>query len=857
MQKLFGKNLWVGILCTAMLLGTIPVADVYGMEAKDSSFEKMSGEQAENTTQISGELKLEELNLEELSDAELSEYVKAADITECAEWLSEMTEEEFKAVIARDSWLCEETNVVNFGQSEYDEENGYELTCTGEMTVPYYRYVLNACDLTAPGEWESQRVHYFDATSGYYYMKYYSNGALTATSTIKVSGLSTSVGLGEAQQPTVSIATAGTIVGGAVSFTRPSGGSGKMTLNAPADWGETISNGTQNVILKMQFRLNSAVGYGITVQKDCYQAKHFDLKSGGYTVPYTEKADYVGNTSYETSTSDSITSYVDLAFNSTVGKKKSGGEVMTEGQASVFQFNFIPSAYSVVYDGNGATGGATVEQGCNYGNTYNFRQNGFLRSYYVSYDALDGEAEKESDFVASVFRGWNTNRNAENGIYKADQSFSNLTAKNGDKIKLYAIWEKGTITLPGAKKEGYRFIGWNNGMKYGASFTPASDVKLKAEYEPIRYCVEYYDGIHPEKIECQEMIYDTKSVLKTLKELQIERSGYQFLGWQFGEKVFEEGESVCNLTKSDGEVLKFTALWKENENKTGEVGGNEEYEGDKEEDRNINYFINNYGMSESQVAAFIEAIQSGKGANITIDEVQYTIMRYEDGTYAIQLAKLLAGQSKVEIPAVIKVGDQVFSITKIADNAFKNNGTVKEVSIAKGITVIGKYAFYNCKNLKKITVPNSVMKIGKYAFAKCKKLKSVKLSTSCYEMGEGIFANCKALTKISLKGKLTDIPKKAFMNCSALKKVTLGGRIVEIKNQAFGGCKKLNNVTIPSKVQQIGKKAFYGCSGLKKVTIKSKVLTNVGEQAFGKCKKLVKIVVPNDKLETYTKMLKK
>ena len=269
---------------------------------------------------------------------------------------------------------------------------------------------------------------------------------------------------------------------------------------------------------------------------------------------------------------------------------------------------------------------------------------------------------------------------------------------------------------------------------------------------------------------------------------------------------------------------------------------------------NNNLYKNTYGLTDAQVWEFINALENGGVAKITISNVEYTISKNADGTTTISYAST-GNEEIITVPSSITLGDKTYQITGIGDGAFKDNGTIKQVFISSGIISIGDYAFYNCAKLEKVVIPNTVVKIGKYTFAKCPKLADVTFSTGCYEIGEGCFAEDSALKKISLSGKLTKISKKMFYKCKALKKVTIGSSVTSIGDYAFEGCSKLTSVTIPKKVQTIGKRAFYNCKALKKVSIKTKALTKVGSKAFKKCKKGIKITVPNSKIADYTKLL--
>lgn len=74
-----------------------------------------------------------------------------------------------------------------------------------------------------------------------------------------------------------------------------------------------------------------------------------------------------------------------------------------------------------------------------------------------------------------------------------------------------------------------------------------------------------------------------------------------------------------------------------------------------------------------------------------------------------------------KIPATVTINGIRYTVTSVANNAFKNNKKVETVVIGKNVTKIGKKAFYGCKNLKKITIKSTKLKkktIGAKAFTK-------------------------------------------------------------------------------------------------------------------------------------------
>ena len=96
--------------------------------------------------------------------------------------------------------------------------------------------------------------------------------------------------------------------------------------------------------------------------------------------------------------------------------------------------------------------------------------------------------------------------------------------------------------------------------------------------------------------------------------------------------------------------------------------------------------------------------------------------------------------SKITVPATVKAGKQVYKVTSIANNAFKNNKKLKTVVIGQNITTIGKKAFYGCKNLKKITVQSKVLKkVGAGALKGINKKAVIKVPSKKYKAYKKVF----------------------------------------------------------------------------------------------------------------------
>ena len=146
---------------------------------------------------------------------------------------------------------------------------------------------------------------------------------------------------------------------------------------------------------------------------------------------------------------------------------------------------------------------------------------------------------------------------------------------------------------------------------------------------------------------------------------------------------------------------------------------------------------------------------------------------------SVEFTKLVSKKTSVRIPDTIKVDGITCKVTGIAANAFKNNISLKNVTIGKNITVIGINAFYGCKKLNKVSGGNGIVKINDRAFASCGGLRSVTIPETVKSIGKQAFYNCKQLRNITIKT------------------VTLSNKSVGAK--AFSGTYKRATVKVPAK----------------------------------------------------------
>ena len=198
------------------------------------------------------------------------------------------------------------------------------------------------------------------------------------------------------------------------------------------------------------------------------------------------------------------------------------------------------------------------------------------------------------------------------------------------------------------------------------------------------------------------------------------------------------------------------------------------------------------------------------GAPINLGHVDYQL---DQSAKTATIKGIDNPDSRIKIPARLKINGQYYNITKIDNGAFQNKDgkrlpdgsnapkgaalTKIDLSAASYLTTIGNEAFQNCTSLTSITIPASVTYIGTKAFENSG-LQTIRLErVSAYSYKELIikdraFANCTRLTHIT-------------NNVTRFEKVAYGVVYDSSSSNAFDDCHK-SNITIGTSYRVIGYK---------------------------------------------------
>ena len=175
----------------------------------------------------------------------------------------------------------------------------------------------------------------------------------------------------------------------------------------------------------------------------------------------------------------------------------------------------------------------------------------------------------------------------------------------------------------------------------------------------------------------------------------------------------------------------------------------------------------------------------------TKTKAAYKVITSDVKAGTVAYTKSIDSKAKtITIPETVTMNGITYKVTKIENNAFKNNKNITKITIGNNVTIIGKNAFNNCKKLKTLILGKNVTTIG----------------------------------------------DKAFYKCIALTKITIPTKVNKIGKQAFYGCKKLKNITIKTTnltKQNVGSKAFKG--------IHSKAVIKVPKKKLKSYKSLLKV----------------
>jgi hypothetical protein len=475
-----------------------------------------------------------------------------------------------------------------------------------------------------------------------------------------------------------------------------------------------------------------------------------------------------------------------------------------------FLFDSGLGAHSILYDGNGNTGGLAPVDSATH-----------LPGSMV---AAAGHGDLENSGFA--FRGWNTKRDASGISYSAGVMIS---MPSGD-LRLYALWSRairrvsfdtrGGSSLeaisadileeaPISSKSGFALEGWygdpacSPGNRIAFPYAPAADTTLTALWIPASYGLNYRDS--------------------------------------------SQGYMVSKGSSSLDGTLIIPRSWL-----TRPVRAIAPYG-----------FPDSSGIDAVELPHSVVSIGDRAFSECTgIGSIVLPAGLLSIGTGAFSGCSALGA---LALPA---------SLAELGDEAFAYCNSLAAIDISEGIREVGAYLFADCESLSSVTIPGTVRSIGSWAFAQCYLLPSLVLPESVGSIGEFAFCNCSSLkslvlpngletladavfigcssiSEILIPGSVKSIGDSAFYRCIALKNLALPEGLLSIGIQAFGRCGSLTGLTIPASLSSIGEAAFVNCQKLEEVIVRATTPPAAGTKLFLSCHALSAIRVPSGSVAAY------
>lgn len=224
----------------------------------------------------------------------------------------------------------------------------------------------------------------------------------------------------------------------------------------------------------------------------------------------------------------------------------------------------------------------------------------------------------------------------------------------------------------------------------------------------------------------------------------------------------------------------------------------------------------------------------------------------------VTITKYTGTESTVILPSTINS----WPVTKIGEDALKDNTTITSVTIPASVTEIGSNAFAGCTNLTSVNYKgdwsNLTIQSGNPAVEDAAKDAA---NEQLFDFAFTPDNTAVIVTNYKYKGTAADVtipscykgkPVTAINNAafpnSAVTSVTIPDSITSIPDAAFVNCSKLTNISIPNSVTYIGFSAFSSCTSLKSITLPSS-LSTIGNSAFAGCPNLMTVTYPGSKTQ--------
>ncbi len=248
-----------------------------------------------------------------------------------------------------------------------------------------------------------------------------------------------------------------------------------------------------------------------------------------------------------------------------------------------------------------------------------------------------------------------------------------------------------------------------------------------------------------------------------------------------------------------------------------------------------------YGHDSSYLNEYVQNNSNKNGNNNLVYKSGYNVNGNIFTSYD-------GNEEAVQIPYGI-------GLSRIADEAFKNNAFVKSVSIASGITHIGENCFENCTSLTAVVIPNDVESIGDNvfngvsgvtvycnsgSFAEDYCIKNNITVVTDYDVSDGVLNKYNGSeTNVVIPDNLclVEIGRSSFYNINNIQSIIIPEGVTVLGINAIYRCNNLTTVTLPTTIQKLN---FFAICYNPMLTVvnNSEFIKDIDSYAFSGCNSL-------------------
>ncbi len=307
---------------------------------------------------------------------------------------------------------------------------------------------------------------------------------------------------------------------------------------------------------------------------------------------------------------------------------------------------------------------------------------------------------------------------------------------------------------------------------------------------------------------------------------EITKEGYAFLGWYFGDELWDINAPVTQdvTLTARWEIKTLTVTYSAPEGEPSIMTEQYPYGSLFPRPTTIpvreGYALVEWHLGDEQydfTGTLTEDVTlTAKWAPLTSDDLfTYSFHRINDGP-GFHLESYGGEKTDITLPESY-LG---YPVTEISRNAFKDNTRLTSVYIPDTIKEINYAAFEGCTSLTDVRLPEGLPILADYLFKGCVSLEKITIPSSVKGILSCAFSDTK-LTHVDIPDGVEDIASYAFAGCRTLTKVNISkfSALKNVGDYAFQSCIALTSIHFPTNLQTVSDSSFEGCLALQTVTV--------------------------------------